>query len=198
MVHITEHGLIQTQPGKPEHTPHKSAGLTQVMESSSFPLKISLPTSTPSLSLTTTIHGNTPPHQSPQTVDSGDNSHSLFQLLLKDSLVLISTQTECIQVDADHHTLMPSSEFSKTENLLMEPSVMTLTTTVSSTTPIGMLLHTQYSLNQHGKQMMSLTTHSEPISQLQSPSPKPHMPQIQLLLQSKDHMIKQLHHCQDI
>lgn len=174
MVHITEHGLIQIQPGKPEHTPHKSAGLMLVMESSSFPLKISRPTSTLSLSLTTTIHGNTLPHKSFQTVDTGDNSHSHFQRLLKDSLVLISTQTECTQVDADHHTLMPSSEFSKTENLLMEPSVMTLTTTVSSTTLNGMLLHTQFSLNQNGKQMMFLTTHSEPTSQLQSPSPKPH------------------------
>jgi len=187
MVHITEHGLIQIQPGQPEHMPHKSAGLTLVMESSTFPLKISLPTSTPSLSLTTTTHGNTPPHQSHQTVDTGDNSHSLLQLLLKDSLVLISTQTECTQVDADHHTLMPSSEFSKTENLLMEPLVMTQTSTVSSTAPIGMLLLTQFSLNQHGKQMMSLTTHSELTSQPKSPSPKPHSLLTQLPSQSKDH-----------
>jgi len=107
-----ELGLIAIQFGRPEHIPLKLAGLILVMVSSILQLKISLLIIMQLLYLITTIPGNTQHPLYTLIVDSGHNSHSLFQLLKKDLLVLTSTLTECTQMDADLPTPMPLSEFS--------------------------------------------------------------------------------------
>jgi len=91
--------------------------------------------------------------------------------------VLTSILTECIQMDADHGTLMPTSEFSKMDNLLMVLLLMTLTITVSYTAHHSLLEPTTSSLSQHGRPMMSQTTHSEHTSLNKSQSLKHHTAQ---------------------